>query len=353
MMATIKDIAKKSNVSTATVSRVLNNDDSITVLEETRQRILLAAKELGYQTIHERRKQQSESPKNNPGIGIISCQTVEEELNDPYFISIRQGIEEELNKQGINKVGSYRLNDMLTVPHDLLKMDGLLIIGRLGEDVLKQVSNNIQNIVYINYVPDDELYDSVTIDFEKATKKALQHLIDIGYKRIGYIGGVEREHLKQQKVVSEDMRLTTFESMIKNGDLEGSEAIYIGEYTMSQGYELMKKALKKKNVPKAFFVASDPMAIGALHALQEAGLSVPSDVALVAFDDIEAAKFSSPPLSTVKVYTKEMGQTGVKLLMDRINGRKLPIKVTVPTTLVIRQSCGASITKHPFKEVIQ
>lgn len=140
---------------------------------------------------------------------------------------------------------------------------------------------------------------------------------------------------------------------IKNGEFEGSEDIYIGEYTMSHGYELMKKAIKKKNVPKAFFVASDPMAIGALRALQEAGLSVPSDVALVAFDDIEAARFSSPPLSTVKVYTKEMGQTGVKLLMDRINGRNLPIKVTIPTSLVIRQSCGSSITKHPFKEVIQ
>ncbi|MGG1576259.1 LacI family DNA-binding transcriptional regulator [Fictibacillus sp. NRS-1165] len=345
-MVTIKEIAQKSNVSTATVSRVLNHDHSISVQDETRQRILQTAKELGYQTIHERRKkQQTQSKKTSFSVGIIACQTVEEELNDPYFISIRQGIEEELYKQGINKIGSYRLNDMLTVPQDFLSLDGLLVIGRLGEDVLNQVSENIKNIVYLNYVPDEERYDSVTIDFEKATKKALQHLIDLGYKRIGYIGGVEREHLKQQKVISEDKRLTTFENMIKHGYFEGSEDIYIGEYTMTHGYELMKKALKKKNVPKAFFVASDPMAIGGLRALQEAGLSVPSDVALVAFDDIEAAKYSSPPLSTVKVYTKEMGQTGVKLLMDRMKGRELPVKVTVPTSLVIRQSCGTSVTQ--------
>jgi LacI family transcriptional regulator len=352
-MATIKEIAQKSNVSTATVSRVLNNDDSITVLEETRQRILQTAKELGYQTLHERRRQQTQTKKSAPSIGIIACQTVEEELNDPYFISIRQGIEEELYRQGISRVGSYRLNDMLTVPQEFPTIDGLLVIGRLGEDVLKQVSQKITNIVYLNYVPDEELYDSVTVDFEKATKKALKHLMSLGHHKIGYIGGVEREHLQRKKVISEDKRLTTFESMIKKGDFEGNDAIYIGEYTMSSGYELMKKAIQKKRHPKAFFIASDPMAIGALRALQEAGLSVPSDVAIVAFDDIEAARFSNPPLSTVRVYTREMGQTGVKLLMDRMSGRKLPVNVTLPTSLVIRQSCGSPLAVNPFKEVVQ
>lgn len=114
----------------------------------------------------------------------------------------------------------------------------------------------------------------------------------------------------------------------------------IGEYSMREGYRLMKKAIDQGHLPEAFFIASDSMAIGALKALQEAGLQVPRDTAIVSFNGIEEAEFASTPLTTVKVYTEEMGRTGVKLLLDRLNGRTLPHHVTLPTTLIVRQSCG-------------
>jgi LacI family transcriptional regulator len=166
------------------------------------------------------------------------------------------------------------------------------------------------------------------------------HLLERGYKKIGYIGGVDIEYLKNETVVIEDKRLTTYESLMKEKGIYNQKYTFIGEYSMSQGYELMKNAIQQKDLPEAFFISSDPMAIGALKALQEANLSVPNDVAIVSFDDIELASFASTPLTTVKVFTKEMGQTGVKLLLDRINGRKIPLKVTVPTKLIIRESSG-------------
>lgn len=86
------------------------------------------------------------------------------------------------------------------------------------------------------------------------------------------------------------------------------------------------------------------MAVGALRALQEANLRSPEDVAIVSFDDIEMAQFASTPLTTVRVHTEEMGRTGVKLLLDRISGRKLPLQVTVPTELVVRESSIAKNT---------
>jgi LacI family transcriptional regulator len=339
-MATIKDIATLTKVSPATVSRVLNNDQTISVLEETRERIVQAAKELGYKTILERRVEQKiESGKAAPSVGILLCQTVEEEMSDPYFLSIRQGVEEELLSQGITLTSMFRLND--TSSNQLIReLDGLIIVGRISEKSLKAVSDNIENVVYINHSPDDSLYDSVVIDFVKSTETVLGHLLDRGYKRIGYIGGVEREHLNNQKRIIEDERLTTFERILKKEGLFNPNYTFIGEYTMTQGYELMVKALQQKDLPEAFFIASDPMAIGALRALQEAKLTVPNDVAIVSFDDIEMAKYASTPLTTIKVYTKAMGQTGVKLLIDRINGRKIPLKVTLPTKLVVRQSSG-------------
>lgn len=145
--------------------------------------------------------------------------------------------------------------------------------------------------------------------------------------------------MKNKRLISEDKRLTTFERFMKERDLFDTKAVFIGEYTMAQGYKLMKKAIQSTKLPEAFFIGSDPMAIGALRALQEANLHVPNDVAIISFDDIEAAKFASTPLTTIRVHTREMGSTGVKLLLDRLNGRELPMTITLPTELVIRESC--------------
>jgi LacI family transcriptional regulator len=337
-MATIKEIAVLSKVSPATVSRVLNNDQKITVLEETRNRILQVAKELGYKTILERRIEQNKDDSNeNLCVGILLSKTLEEEIADPYFLSIRQGVEEELQNQGISSTVMFRWNDVGT--NQLIRdLGGLIIVGKISENALKMVSKQIENVVYIHHSPNEDLYDSVVIDFVKSTKTALNHLLDLGYKRIGYLGGNDIEYSNTEIVNIEDKRLTTYEEVLNGLGLYNSDFIFVGEYTMSEGYELMKKALQQKILPEAFFVSSDPMAIGALKALQEANLSVPNDVALVSFDDIEMASYASTPLTTIKVYTKEMGQIGVKLLIERINGRKLPLKVTVPTKLVIRES---------------
>lgn len=340
-MATLKEIAVLSQVSPGTVSRVLNNDQTISVTDETRERILKTAKELGYKTVQERKvRQKRETTKAELKVGILLCQTLAEEVDDPYFLSIREGVEEELIDQGITSTSMFRLNDGSS-NEQIRGLDGLIVIGRISKNTVKTVSDHINNIVYINHSPDEELYDSVVIDFKKSTEAALNHLLDLGYKRIGFIGGVEKEHSGNEKVMIEDKRLTTFERMMKKEGLYNPDYIFIGEYKMSQGYQLMKKAVQEKDIPEAFFIASDPMAIGALSALQEAKLSVPNDIAIVSFDDIEMAKFASTPLTTIKVFTKEMGQTGVKILLDRINGRKLPLKVVVPTQLIVRQSSDA------------
>lgn len=339
-MATIKEIAKLTNVSSSTVSRVLNNDETISVQTDTRNRILEAAKKLGYKTIYERRMEQKRKNKGKDEltVSILLCHSVQEELSDPYFFSIRQGIEEELANLNINTT-TFRLYEGMgnQLQHDL---DGLIIVGRINDQTLKTVSNHIENVVYVNHSPDSNRYDAVVIDFEKATERALQQFINSGYKSIGYIGGTEREHMTNQMVVMEDMRLTTFIKTMKENNKFNSDNIFIGEYTMAEGYNLMKSALQLPSVPEAFFIASDPMAIGALRALQEVNLLVPEDLAIISFDDIEIAKFASTPLTTVKVHTKEMGRLGVKLLLDRINGREIPLTVTVPTELIIRQSCG-------------
>ncbi|KMY50949.1 LacI family DNA-binding transcriptional regulator [Peribacillus loiseleuriae] len=344
-MATIKDIAVRANVSSATVSRVLNNDPTLLVTDETRNRIVEVSKELDYTTVRKRRNVKRLESVRSPRVGIIlTCSLEEEEdgVDDPYFTSIRQGVESECLNQGIytNKIIRSSDSSQEQIMEDI---DGLIVIGGMNLNLLNRVKATIDHIVFINYSPDEDHYDSVVVDFRKATTSAMEHLLNQGFKEIGYIGGRERAKSLDNNLVIGDMRLTVFEEIMKAKGMYRGDQVFIGEYSMTQGYMLMKEAILKGNLPEAFFIASDSMAIGALRAIQEAHLKVPEDVAIVSFNDIQVAKFASVPLTSVKVYTEQLGREGVKLLLDRINGREIPLKVTVPTKLVIRESCGGKI----------
>ncbi|ENH97776.1 HTH-type transcriptional regulator msmR [Gracilibacillus halophilus YIM-C55.5] len=339
-MTTIKDIADKSNVSPATVSRVLNNDESLSVAEETRQRILDVANSLDYKTMSVRKKQ-IDKKNVTYKVGIFLCQSLEEELSDPYFLSIRQGVEHQCKELGMECTEIYRIfNVELSKINE--ELDGLIVIGKIDTEVIKQLSEKIKHFVYVDYSPNEHLYDSVTFDFKNATNLALDHLFQLGYKRIGYIGGHQAEHTKGMKRKFEDDRYIYYKQTMQQLNQYNPDHEFIGEFTMSEGYRLMTEAIQQGNLPEAFFIASDPMAIGALRALQERHIKVPDDIAIVSFDDVEMAKFASCPLSTVHIPTELMGRTGVKLLMDRLKGRETPLKVTVPTSFVQRESCGAN-----------
>ncbi|UOQ45613.1 LacI family DNA-binding transcriptional regulator [Halobacillus salinarum] len=339
-MTTIKEIALKANYSNTTVSRVLNNDQTLSVSTEARNKILQVARELGYKTLQERKKEQKLSNSAPGKVGILLCHSVEEELNDAYFLSIRHGIENECEKRGLNSTEILRIKSFKE--EQMSKdIEHLIVVGRISEEFLNPYKPQLKTIVYINHSVDDSLYDSIAIDFEKATKQALDHLLSLGYRRIGFVGGQEREHLPNGHVDFEDGRKTTFKQVLHEQGLFDPDAFYTGEFTMSDGYELMRKAIQKGDLPEAFFVASDAMAIGAIRALNEQNYRVPEDVAIVSFNDIESAQYTSPPLTTVRVRTEEMGKLGVKLMLDRLEGRDIPVKVTVPTELVVRESCGS------------
>ncbi|WP_163539984.1 LacI family DNA-binding transcriptional regulator [Gracilibacillus sp. YIM 98692] len=338
-MATIKDIAAQSKVSPATVSRVLNHDETLSVSEETRQRVMEAAQRLNYQT--KRVKKKKNKKEINYKVGIFLCQTIEEELSDPYYLSIRQGVESECDRLGIETTEIYRIQNFQMSKLNV-DLDGLIVIGKLNKEVVESLHQKISHFTYIDYSPDPKKYDSVVIDFQQSTNRALDHLLDLGYQQIGFIGAQHGEHTKGNEMrYFEDERHTVFKEKLTELGKYIEDQVFIGEFTMTDGYRLMKESITQGNVPEAFFIASDPMAVGALRALQEEGIRVPDDVAIVSFDNVEMAKFASCPLTTVHVRTKYMGNIGVKLLVERLQGREIPLKVTVPTDFVVRESCGA------------
>ncbi|GGA48549.1 putative HTH-type transcriptional regulator MsmR [Paenibacillus physcomitrellae] len=314
----------------------------MSVLEETRIKILSAAEQLQYKAVQRKPAVKAAQLKDYK-IGLVTFCSEQFESEDPYYLSIRMQIEKEFNQLGLHITRTIRW-----VNHEsyesLSGLDGLIVIGKFEFDPYNLFFNRIQNVVFVDYSPDEDRFDSVVVDFNKVTTTALDHLIGLGYTRIGLISS--RDFINRfgsdSGIDSIDQRQSSFEAYMKQKNLYRPEHVHIGsDFSMSTGYQLMKAAVEKGNLPEAFLIGSDPMAIAAGRALKEAGLKVPKDVALVGIDDIEMAAYMDPPLTTIKIYTEQMGQTAVKMLLERIEGREVPLKVVLPSKLIIRNSCGA------------
>ncbi|GMQ55999.1 transcriptional regulator EbgR [Vallitalea sediminicola] len=330
-MPTIKDIAKEAGVSPATVSRVLNCDSTLSVLDETRKKILEIAEKLDYTTVRERKK-----IINHMKLGIVHHFSEKQELEDPYYLSIRMGLERKCYEEQIEITKIFRKENSI-IETNLTAVDGIMAIGNFSDKEIKELQKITNNIIFIDSSPDENIFDSVIIDLQKATKDVLEYFVSSGHKKIGYIGG--KVIVGDDKTIIQDIREKTFYNVMENKSLLDCNYIQIGDFDVKNGYQLCKKMIEQKDRPTAIFIGSDIMAIGALRALHEASLKVPEDISIIGCDDIPTAKYIIPPLSTIRVYTEFMGETAVETIVERINtGRNIPKKITIPSKLIIRES---------------
>ncbi|ULT57655.1 LacI family DNA-binding transcriptional regulator [Neobacillus drentensis] len=342
-MVTIKDIAKEASVSIATVSRVLNDDPLLSVSDETRNKVLEVVNKLNYKPLR-RKKEKVIKNKEAYNIGLV---LTNDESIDPYFMSIRQGIESFCDQYSLNISSVFNVGKSGFSAAAMAGLEGLIILGDVNINELKEVYRKNNNIVFVDFSPEEQNCDVIISDFKAATCEVMNYLLSEGHNQIAYIGGkglIRSIHNNGMMLEKEDIRKSTYEAIMKENGLYQEEHVLLGEFGPQSGYTLMKQLMRNESIPTSVVIASDPMAIGAIRALQEAGIKVPEDISVISFDDIEASAFLNPPLSTVKVQTEEMGKTAVKLLYDRLkNGREIPLKVTLPTELVLRESTGPKI----------
>ena len=323
-MATLKDIATEAGVSLATVSRVLNDDPTLNVKEETKHRILEVAEKLEYKSTSSR-KAQVHTVGHHHILAIYSYQQ-DLEINDPYYLAIRHGIETQCEKLGIELTNCY-FNNALP---ELKKVIGVLIVGQPSRAIRDAATALTDNVCFIDFHEPGSSYDAVDIDLVRIAKEVIDFFIAQGARRIGFIGG-------QDEPGKADIREVAF---VEYGRLKGvvsEEDIWRGGFSSSSGYELAKTMLAKADFPTALFVASDSIAIGVLRAIHERGLSIPEDISLISVNDIPTARFTFPPLSTVRIHSEMMGSQGVNLLVEKArDGRALPLNVFVPSVLKLR-----------------
>lgn len=328
-MATLKDIAKLAKVSVATVSRVLNYDETLNVAPETRQRIFEAAEKLEYKKYKKKKRS-----KVNGKVGLYYSYSLEEELLDPYYLSIRISVGKELRIKGYELIKVFK-----ETPQDILKeIDGLLCLGTFKSEDIQKIKSINKPCVFIDSNPDKEFFDSVEIDLESATRRALEYLFDLGHRRIAFIGGEETDIFGNQK---KDFRHLVFEQFLKEKKCFDESYVKIGDYTPKSGYHFLKELMAYSPSPTAVFVANDTIAVGCYKAAHELDLKIPDDLSLVGFNDIPTAKYMVPPLTTVKLETDIVGETAVDLLFDQINSKRDVAKnVIIHTKLMVRESAA-------------
>ncbi|HJF18789.1 MAG TPA: LacI family DNA-binding transcriptional regulator [Enterococcus columbae] len=332
-MVGIRDVARKAQVSPATVSRVLNADPTISVTQQTRQRILAAAKALNYD-IQQRRY----IHKRKPSIGVISTISQAAEKEDVYYHQLRLGMEEEARRLhlGMNRI--YNLSDNPKQWRDLDQLGAMIVIGTVKKEAIAQLMLQNDNIVVVDY-PDLQLpVDMVYADLMRMTQTILELFVESGHQRIAYIGGykvdVDEQGTKQSSPT--EKRFLTYQHFMRDHHLP-SQA-YLGGWSIAEGERLANELLKAKERPTALLVASDPLALGVYQALNKK-LAIGQDLMIASFDNISAVHQLSPGLTTVQLPATAIGKTAVRLALERIDGiRTEPIIVTYPTNLVVRES---------------
>ena len=329
-MATIKDIAQAAGVSPATVSRVLNYDPAMSVSDGTRKKIFDIAEQLNY------KKSRKRKPSKTQAYRIIEWYTEQEELDDLYYYSIRLGIEKKAQELGYEILRVFQ-NDSL---EQLKDIDGLIAIGKFSPAQIQQLEKYSSHLVFVDSDTLNAGHSCVTVDFENAVQKVLEHFMNAGFDQIGMIAGQERT--SDQTSLISDPRLASFQQYLSEKEIYQPDLVKVGSFSSESGYQMMTELLSEheNQLPPAFFISSDALAIGALRALQEHGIQVPQDVSIISFNDTSIAKYIYPSLSTVTVFTEEMGKQALHILNQILTSEEdsIPYMVKLSTKLTIRES---------------
>lgn len=334
---TLKEIAQEAGVSISTVSRVINNSNSKAARPEVRERIWEIVRRTGYtpnSAAQNLKRGQTGSKANTHSLACLFARTPNAP-DDPFFSSLAKSVEIEAYKQNyILKLSFTPLDITKSDAFRLIQdqdVDGVVILGRCDKATLKLLKQYFHYVVYTGLNGIEANFDQILCDGYGATVCALEHLIQLGHKHIGYLGETSSEN-----------RYQAYRSCLEQHQLPfDSSYIAAVPFSSNGGYKGAQKLLDQQPKLTAIFCGNDITAIGALRAIKDRGLKIPKDISVISIDDIDTAQYLSPMLTTIHVPVEEMGKMAAKILIDRINGgHTLPMKLQLPFYLAKRDSCA-------------
>lgn len=338
MSKNLEDIARLAGVSRSTVSRVINGHPHVSEL--TRRRVMEVVKREGFFPNPAARTLVTQRTRV---LGFITPQALPDVFADPYFPALIQGISSTANQYDYALMlwlgeGAEEEERFYYRIRQTGLIDGVVVASVVDDDPL--IAHFVEDrfpFVLIGPPPREGL-NSIDIDNRHAARVAVEHLIHLGYQRIGMITG-------WLKMPSARARLDGYRDALRMAGRSASDSrIAEGNFLEPSGYMGMKMLLHQD--VDAVFCASDTMAVGAMRALHEERLRVPDDVALVGFDDLPISAALSPPLTTIRQPIRRLGSVATEALINLLDGAlATPYHVLLPTELVIRGSCGAMLKR--------
>lgn len=331
---TLEEIGKRAGVSRSTVSRVINNHESVS--PGVRRRVLEVIEETGYRPHAAAR---SLAARRTRVLGLVIPRSVQTFFADPYFPRLIQGIAQACNAHRYTLslfMFHTESEEKELYPRALSRgmTDGVILSSSVQEDpLLPLLRDSDMPFVTIGRPLVEGPISYVDVDNAVGMRNAVTHLIRHGRRHIGHIAGPANTS------VGQDRRQGYVDALLERGLSLRDELIVEADFTETGGFLAARKLVATG--ADALVVASDKMAFGALRALRDLGKQVPEEIAVVGFDDLEAANLTQPPLTTVRQPIRRTGVTAVETLFDVIENGPEPVRrVILPTQLVIRDSCG-------------
>ncbi len=331
------DVAKLAGVSRTTVSFVLNDVPGVKITEETRRRVLEAARELNYYPTAAARSLASGKTRR---IGLILGEGQDRLAADAFLPTFLQGVTASVHQhnyllvlQMAEDVPSHEAYTRLIREQ---QVDGAILSGpRAGDPLLDQLADERFPLILHGRL-DGYDFPSVDVDNQAGAAQAVNHLIGLGHQRIGFISNAPLFYAGAQ-----DRFAGYKETLSEHGLAYDAELVRTADFLPETGRGAMTELLNLPERPTAIFAASDVVAMGAMTAIRAAGLTIPDEVAVVGFDDIFLASQACPPLTTVRVPAYGLGWTSAEILISLIEGEEDVASVILDTELVTRESCGA------------
>lgn len=339
-MATLKELAAYTNLSIATISRILNNDPTMAASEETRRRVLEAAGTLGY-------KKHSKSKASAAlRFGVAEMLSPAEQLEDPFYLYLKNFVAQECLERKIDLIPLQREGENFAYPYPL-PLNGIIAIGIFTKNQIESLHQLCDTLIFLDSSPDEARSDSVVINYRLGIEQALEHLFALGHRQIGFVGPADK--LDDWKQPAPEVRRQLFiHFMSARNDYDSSFLIDVPTNAAQTEHAVAEYLRQGRPLPTAFLTANEENAIGTVRALKAAGLSIPGDVSIISFNDTPLSELMDPPLTSISTRVQEMSRLAVHLLAERASSegfnRDIPVKMIVPPTLVVR----ASTAKPPL-----
>lgn len=333
-MANIHEVAKRAGVSIATVSRVLSRPEAVAA--NTRRKVMQAVSQLGYAPNSAGKHLRTQ--KSGKLLVLVP------DISNPFYSRILQSIEETAQRAGYavllgDTQQDVKREERYTQMLRRREAEGLIVVGHGLPDAAIAVSEELTTAAPI--VAGCEVnrrvnIPSVHIDNHAAARDAMEHLYELGHRRIGIVTGPMMSGLSRD-------RLQGVTACAKARKGERDLIVVNGDFTIDSGRAAAERLLDRSDPPTAIFCFNDQMAIAAMSVVRSFGCQVPKDVSVVGFDDISFARYTVPPLTTVAQPVREIGQEAVRLLLGIINHESMaPVSVILRHSLIVRESTAAA-----------